>query len=1118
MRSAAAGARRRAVVVVALLAPLAVVLTLLTSGTAPAQASTGADFRAGNIISDSVFFNANTMSAANIQGFLEAKVPTCKGGTCLRDYYQDTWTRAADAQCAAYEGRPRERASTIIYKVAQSCGINPMVLLVLLQKESSLVTSTAPTARSYQAATGYACPDTAPCNAEFEGFYNQVYKAAWQYKRYTNNPTSYSYRAGRSQYIGWNPNGGCGGSNVYIENRATAALYIYTPYQPNAAALNNLYGTGDSCSAYGNRNFWRIFTDWFGSTQASYSVVGPISVAYDANGGGSGALGDAVGEQYRGVGGGLVQPFQFGRIHYSAATGAHAVIGPLSAAYDSTGGEGGPLGYPTAGRYPTANNGWTQPFANGRIHWTSATGARAVIGPIAALYDSAGGEGGVLGYPTGGRYVTPNGGFTQPFQNGRIHWSPATGAHAVRGVFTPVYNGMLGESGALGYPVSEQYATAGGGLTQAFQNGRIHWSQATGAHAVIGPMSTAYDALSGEGGVLGYPTGGRYSTPGNGYTQPFKNGRIHWSPTTGAHAVIGPLSAAYDARGGESGALGYPTGDRYATTSGGVGQAFANGSLVISSSGTVRSVEGAIGASYAALGGGAGTLGEPTAAPVSTGGGTTQGFQGGRVLDGPATPAVSVRGPVLAAFDAAGGPAGALGWPAAEQTTSAKGTVSQRFASGWVVLTSGGTRTVLGDVATRWTALGGIGGTLGEPTANRTTLASGGYAQTFTGGQVVTTSTGTRAVLAEIATAYTLAGGPVGSLGVPTSERYATPGSGWTQVFANGRIHFSPATGAHAVLSPLSPAYDALIGESGPLGYPVAGRVAAPGGGWTQSFEKGRIAWSAATGARAVIAPIAPAYAALQGESGPLGYPTSAAYPTRDNGSTQAFQNGRIHRSPATGAHAVIGPMSVAYDAMQGESGALGYPTSDRYPTAGNGFTQAFQNGRIHWSPATGARAVLSPISPVYDSVFGESGALGYPVSDRYPTAGNGWTQAFQNGRIHWSPATGGFAVLRPLSPVYDALIGESGRLGYPTSWAYPTRDSGLTQAFRTGRIHYSPATGAHAVIGDLSRAYDGRGGESGPLGYPTTDERVSGNVRTQGFQHGTITQTGTGTPVVTVR
>ncbi len=224
-------------------------------------------------------------------------------------------------------------------------------------EESSLVTSTSPSASSYRAATGYGCPDTAPCDAQYYGFYNQVYKAAWQYKRYTNNPTSYSYQAGRNNYVQWSPNASCGGSTVYIQNKATAALYIYTPYQPNAAALANLYGTGDSCSAYGNRNFWRIFSDWFGSTQVSYAVVGPISGAYDALGGGTGVLGDAVGDQYPTVWGGLGQAFENGRIHYHPATGAHAVIGALGDEYDSVGGEASTLGYPVSDRYPTAGGG-----------------------------------------------------------------------------------------------------------------------------------------------------------------------------------------------------------------------------------------------------------------------------------------------------------------------------------------------------------------------------------------------------------------------------------------------------------------------------------------------------------------------------------------------------------------------------------------------------------------------------------------------------------------------------------------------------------------------------------------------------------------------------------------
>jgi peptidoglycan hydrolase-like protein with peptidoglycan-binding domain len=54
-----------------------------------------------------------------------------------------------------------------------------------------------------------------------------------------------------------------------MSNQATHSLYLYTPYTPNAAALNAGYGIGNSCSAYGNRNFFQYYTDWFGSTHAT---------------------------------------------------------------------------------------------------------------------------------------------------------------------------------------------------------------------------------------------------------------------------------------------------------------------------------------------------------------------------------------------------------------------------------------------------------------------------------------------------------------------------------------------------------------------------------------------------------------------------------------------------------------------------------------------------------------------------------------------------------------------------------------------------------------------------------------------------------------------------------
>ncbi|MFF2773218.1 hypothetical protein ACFVUP_39595, partial [Streptomyces bacillaris] len=127
-------------------------------------------------------------------------------------------------------------------------------------------------------ATGYACPDTAACDTQYYGFYNQVYMAAWQYKRYGNPPgTSNSftwYPVGQTTSVRYSPDATCGSSPVLIRNAATAALYYYTPYQPNAAALANLYGTGDACSAYGNRNFWRLYTDWFGPTNTSIPPIG----------------------------------------------------------------------------------------------------------------------------------------------------------------------------------------------------------------------------------------------------------------------------------------------------------------------------------------------------------------------------------------------------------------------------------------------------------------------------------------------------------------------------------------------------------------------------------------------------------------------------------------------------------------------------------------------------------------------------------------------------------------------------------------------------------------------------------------------------------------------------
>lgn len=271
--------------VVAAVTTVALSLSLAIVADQPAKAADANNFNAGNIISDTMFYNIR-MSEADIQAFLS------RNGSWLANYRQTTVTKPVGVYadggnatgwgvCYQYDGAADELASTIIFKVQNACGVSAQALLVTLQKESSLVTSG--TSQWLSQAMGYACSDSSACETLYYGFFNQMYGAARSFQWYGNQaPGSYS---SKKYAVGWwnvqfKPYSNCGTKSIYVENRATAALYYYTPYTPNQAALSNLYGLGDSCSSYGNRNFWRIFTDWFGSTQIIPGSIQFITAAY----------------------------------------------------------------------------------------------------------------------------------------------------------------------------------------------------------------------------------------------------------------------------------------------------------------------------------------------------------------------------------------------------------------------------------------------------------------------------------------------------------------------------------------------------------------------------------------------------------------------------------------------------------------------------------------------------------------------------------------------------------------------------------------------------------------------------------------------------------------------
>lgn len=232
----------------------------------------GSAFDPGNIIADDEFFRSGSMSVDQIQAFLNQRNPDCREGfVCMKDYTETTFSRDQTVLCQAYEGGENETAAQIINKVSTACGVSSEALLVLIQKEQSLVTLSAPSATRFERATGYACPDTAPCDEKYFGFYNQVYNAAKQFKRYSNPPGTSRFftwfPVGATAPVRYHPNAACGTTPVLIRNQATAGLYYFTPYTPNAIAMTNLASTGDSCSAYGNRNFWRVYNYWFNPTK-----------------------------------------------------------------------------------------------------------------------------------------------------------------------------------------------------------------------------------------------------------------------------------------------------------------------------------------------------------------------------------------------------------------------------------------------------------------------------------------------------------------------------------------------------------------------------------------------------------------------------------------------------------------------------------------------------------------------------------------------------------------------------------------------------------------------------------------------------------------------------------
>jgi hypothetical protein len=183
----------------------------------------GAEFDPSYLISDSELLNYKSMNQTEIQNFLNQRRGT------LSNYV--TFDKESNLKTA----------SQSFYEIAQRWLVNPQYLLVLVQKEQSLLESPRPTQKQYDWATGYAvCDDCSmddPKIQRWKGFYSQVNSAAAQTRYYMDNIDEFNFKPNRTYTIS--------GQQVTIKNTATAALYNYTPH------------------IQGNKSFWNLWNGYF---------------------------------------------------------------------------------------------------------------------------------------------------------------------------------------------------------------------------------------------------------------------------------------------------------------------------------------------------------------------------------------------------------------------------------------------------------------------------------------------------------------------------------------------------------------------------------------------------------------------------------------------------------------------------------------------------------------------------------------------------------------------------------------------------------------------------------------------------------------------------------------
>jgi hypothetical protein len=277
--------------------------------------SASATFVSNRIMDDAIFDNVNSMTAGQIDNWLNVNFPN----SCISTNHGFTAPNPNGySPSAGFTYGPPVSAGQVIYNAGQAYGVNPQVLLTTLQKEEGLVKGDGPYGcgpLAISASVGYGCPDsgssynysnlspalyysngipltsvsnTCVNTASKAGFSQQLIRAAWLLKfgeqrsegntgwavikgNWDNSddpatcyggPMTQGYRkrcssdANPVYYDGYTV---IDGTSTHMDTGPTAAFYWYTPH------------------FHGNQNFVAIFNQWFGDTILPYAFSAPGS-------------------------------------------------------------------------------------------------------------------------------------------------------------------------------------------------------------------------------------------------------------------------------------------------------------------------------------------------------------------------------------------------------------------------------------------------------------------------------------------------------------------------------------------------------------------------------------------------------------------------------------------------------------------------------------------------------------------------------------------------------------------------------------------------------------------------------------------------------------------------